>query len=184
MPRAQPGEAFAHPLYTARPTVDTSLGPVIPPLHYPENDQSVVSTAESGINQEPYYRPTDFDDPKDAPLGGYPQVRHQWALLRNPFTYWDPQGRRNYGEILPDNYNLVDVWGPGPTAPLRDVGRAIFIIAGAVLTVTAGIAVWDPAHHRAIAPKDYPFDGLRISMGGDPQNPQDRELVAPTYSER
>lgn len=61
------------------------------------------------------FRAIEFDDQTIAPTGDYPRdIPLQWTQLKDPFKYWDQQGRRNFGEIIHDHDHFTDWLGPGP----------------------------------------------------------------------
>ncbi len=46
-------------------------------------------------------------------------------------------------------------------------------VFGAIAVMGLGIAWWNPENHRWFAEKDYPFNGLRLELGGDPNDEKD-----------
>ncbi|KAI8820726.1 uncharacterized protein EV422DRAFT_529901 [Fimicolochytrium jonesii] len=181
IPEQDADELFSHPLYTPPARPQTGIGPVQAPLKWPEWDQSLPSHQASGLPSPPTYYDAGFDDPATAPIGDYPHVKPQFALLRNPFGYWDQQGRRDYGEILYDHDQFTDIWSIGPEVhwwePFKHAAQVLAAIAG------MGVLVhwWDPAEHLWFAEKDYPYDGLRVELGGDPNDESDITTRANIY---
>lgn len=102
-----------HPLYTPILKPYTGIGPLLKPLHWPEYDQSKQSNVKTGLPSPGAFNDFVFENPKDSPIGDYPRVQAQWTNIKDPFKYWDQQGRRNYGEIVYDHDNFTDQWGPG-----------------------------------------------------------------------
>jgi NhaP-type Na+/H+ or K+/H+ antiporter len=41
-------------------------------------------------------------------------------------------------------------------------------IFGIIAAIFMSVYIWDPSQHMWFAEKDYPFDGLRVELGGDP----------------
>ncbi|KAJ3177977.1 NADH dehydrogenase 1 beta subcomplex subunit 8 ndufb8 [Gaertneriomyces sp. JEL0708] len=168
-----PSDALlSHPLYTPPAPTETGIGILQPPLKFPEYDQSVPSTQSSGLPSPPTWHDKGFDS-AEAPIGDYPRLPLQWAQLKDPFKYWDQQGRRNYGDIVYDHDNFADQWSIGNEQhwwlPLKHTMQLMGVIA------FMGFCVhwFDPSQHLWFAEKDYPFDGLRVELGGDPKNAED-----------
>ena len=139
---------FQHPLYIPLAQPKTGLGPIIPPLKWPEYDQSVLSAQQSNLPSPPRWWYREFGDRENDPIGDYPRdVPMQWTQLRDPYKYWDQQGRRNYGEIMYDHDNYTDFLGIGPEVhwwvPFMGMMKAFGFIA----LVTFGVAWYDPSAH-------------------------------------
>jgi hypothetical protein len=43
------------------------------------------------------------------------------------------------------------------------------------------VAYWNPEDHLWFAEKDFPYDGLRVELGGDPNDESDDWMKANTY---
>lgn len=89
--------------------------------------------------------------------------------------YWDQQGRRNYGEILQDHDQFLDIWSIGPEQDLSTTLNSFRDIIIAIAVLCTCVYVWSPEDHKKWAEKDYPFNGLIAELGGDPEN------AAPVY---
>ncbi|KAJ3015951.1 hypothetical protein HKX48_004290 [Thoreauomyces humboldtii] len=179
---AQDPEAFLqHPLYTPAAKVQTGLGPVVAPLVWPEYDQRTPSSESSGLPSPPNWHDAGFDVAATAPIGDYPHVRPQFAQLRDPFKYWDQQGRRNYGEIMYDHDNFTEIFSIGPEVhwwqPAKHSLQFLAVVAG----MAACVHWWDVEEHLWFAEKDYPYDGLRVELGGDPNDETDTYTRAALY---
>ncbi|KND03546.1 uncharacterized protein SPPG_01023 [Spizellomyces punctatus DAOM BR117] len=172
-PDSDPNALLQHPLYTPPMKPQTGIGPLIAPLKWPEYDQKMPSSEESGLPSPPNWHDRGFDDPVSAPIGDYPRIRPQFAQLRDPFKYWDQQGRREYGEVLYDHDNFTDMWSIGPEVhwwvPFKHCAKLLGIVA----LMGACVHWWDPEKHLWFAEKDYPFNGLRVELGGDPNDEND-----------
>lgn len=151
----------------------TGIGPLLPPLKWPEYDQKTPSMEESGLPSPPNWHDKGFDDAETAPIGDYPRIRSQFAQLRDPFKYWDQQGRRDYGEILYDHDQYTDMWSIGPEVHWWEPFKHSVKLLGVIAAMGACVHWWDPEKHLWFAEKDYPFDGLRVELGGDPENVSD-----------
>ncbi|KAJ3103360.1 hypothetical protein HDU97_010198 [Phlyctochytrium planicorne] len=171
-PAEDPDRLLDGPLYTPRAKLDVTLGPLISPLKWPEYNQrnGRPNAGLPHINMLAGYDPTTYDRIDNPPPGGYPDIPHQWTQLKDPLKYWDQQGRREYGEVLHRYDNLSDEWGVGaeisPWYPLMKTAQVAAVIAG----VTLALAWWDPEAHRWFSHKDFPYDGLRVELGGDPDD--------------
>ncbi|KAI8927551.1 hypothetical protein BC831DRAFT_451853 [Entophlyctis helioformis] len=174
-------DLLQHPLYTPPLNPDTSIGPLIKPLHYPEFDQRKNYWTDTGVRGYDSINDYRFEDPKQALIGQYPDVTPQFATLRDPYAYWDQQGRRNFGEILYDHDNLTHIWGIGHTVhwwvPVVTSAR----VFGFLAFLATLVYVWDTEKHLFFAEKDYPYNGLRIELGGDPNDESDNYGAAPVY---
>lgn len=82
-----------------------------------------------------------------APIGDYPRLPVQYTALKDPFGYWDKQGRRNYGEILQDHDLFLDEWSVGPlehwSKPMKQHAK----LWAAMGVFVFGIWWWDPESH-------------------------------------
>ncbi|KAJ3286790.1 NADH dehydrogenase 1 beta subcomplex subunit 8 ndufb8 [Borealophlyctis nickersoniae] len=178
-PDLKPPKSFLyeHPLYA--PLIpegqDTSIGPLIYPLHYPEYDQSFSRIPLA------LWEPHKFPDHGFEPIGDYPNLPVQFAELRDPWKYWDQQGRRNYGEILHPKAHLIDEWSLGPFEDWKEPLKYTLQSFGYMALLCIAVVWWDPEKHWWFVPRDYPFDGLRVELGGDPYDPTDKRYAARTY---
>jgi len=164
---------FQDSLYTPPAKPYTGIGPIKFPLKYPEFDQKTLSSQASGLPAPGAWRAVSFDDPNTAPIGQYPKIEPQWTQLKDPHQYWDKQGRRNYGDILYDHDNFTDYISIGPEIhwwlPFQGFLKAVGLIA-----LGSGLVIlWDPRSHLWFAEKEYPYEGLRAELGGDPKNEDD-----------
>lgn len=184
-PPYDPSAIFSHPLYTPPSSVDISVGPLIPPLALPEFDQSRPTLAQNPRLSKFYaYKHEQFGG-VDDPLGGYPRLPMQWAHLKDPYKYWDQQGRRNYGDLLYEHENLTDQMSfVGPTLDPSAFYQGVFQVFLTIGIVYTFIAYYNPEKNLWMAEKDYPFDGLRIELGGDPNNKDDFVHPARRYEDQ
>ncbi|KAJ3037596.1 hypothetical protein HDV00_001484 [Rhizophlyctis rosea] len=174
-----PDALFAHPYYNQIQPVNVGVGPLLPPLKWPEYDQARLSYEDSGLPGG--WRKVEWDNYDEAPIGNYPRLPMQWAELKDPYRYWDPQGRRNYGDLEHVDAQYLDEWGPGPQERWEPVlSNALKQLA---MVAVMALCVWyyNPADRRYFAEKTLPFDGLRLELGGDPDDPNDRSTAARVY---
>ncbi|TPX32682.1 hypothetical protein SmJEL517_g04185 [Synchytrium microbalum] len=170
---------FQHPLYIPLAQPKTGLGTIIPPLKWPVYDQSVLSAQQSNLPSPPRWWYSEFGNREMDPIGDYPRdVPMQWTQLRDPYKYWDQQGRREYGEIMYDHDNYTDFLGIGPEVhwwvPFMGMMKAF----GFIGLVAFGVAWYDPSAHMLFTDRDYPHDGLRVELGGNPEEHDDNWMAA------
>ncbi len=88
-----------------------------------------------------------FDDPSTSPIGNYPRLPATYTNLKNPYSYWDVQGRRNYGEIIHDQDLFTDAWGIGAEQSPAFGMKLLFQSAAFVGLIAVGVWVWNPENH-------------------------------------
>ncbi|EGF81675.1 hypothetical protein BATDEDRAFT_34915 [Batrachochytrium dendrobatidis JAM81] len=174
-------DLFQHPQYTPPPKVSTSIGPLVGPLHMPEFDQSKQMWTETGVRSWDSLADFRFENAKDSLIGDYPRIEPQFAWIRDPYSYWDQQGRRNFGEVLYDNDQFTDAWGIGPASDWWQPTVTAAVIFGFIGILVSMAYLWDTDSHLWFAEKDYPFNGLRIELGGDPEDESDNWMAAHVY---
>ncbi|KAI8904082.1 hypothetical protein EDD86DRAFT_272046 [Gorgonomyces haynaldii] len=176
---------FEHPLYTPPTEAVTGFGTkeLPKPLVWPEYDQFKKNDVQFPDGGPSTVSARRFDNDEESPIGGYPRIEPQYAVLRNPYTYWDQQGRRNYGEVLYDHDNFTDAWGIGAEQNAKFAFKSMGRVALYLAALTALIALWDPSKHAPWAPREYPHDGLRVALGGDPADASDTVHAAHKYSD-
>ncbi|KAJ1562329.1 Lysophospholipase D gdpd1 [Cladochytrium tenue] len=181
-PKDDPDALLQDPLYTPPPKEDVGIGPMLYPLHMPEYDQTRPDAANRPELSKFYtYKHLEFFH-VDDPIGDYPRLPTQWAVLKDPYKYWDQQGRRNYGEIMHDHANLLGTASfLGPAAPSGLYAKVYLKFFLAVFTVYGLVTWWDPYKNRLYEERDFPFDGLRVELGSDPANSEDTVLSANVY---
>jgi hypothetical protein len=138
---------FQHPLYTPPASPDVGLGPLKAPLRWPKYDQRTPSAEASGLPSPPHWRQVPFDHAASAPIGTYPHVTPQWSQLKDPFGYWDQQGRRNYGEVLYDHENFTEVWSIGPEIHWWKPFVGTAKVFGTIGFMAFLVYLWDPSEH-------------------------------------
>lgn len=74
-------------------------------------------------------------------------MKATYSMLRDPYTYWDVQGRRNYGEIIHDQDMFTDVWGIGPEQSPAFGFKLLLQAVSFVSLLIVGVWVWNPASH-------------------------------------
>jgi hypothetical protein len=74
-------------------------------------------------------------------------MKATYTSLKDPYTYWDVQGRRNYGEIIHDQDMFTDIWGIGPEQSPSFGLKLLAQAAAFVGLVCFGVWVWNPEQH-------------------------------------
>ncbi|EIN09778.1 hypothetical protein PUNSTDRAFT_113146 [Punctularia strigosozonata HHB-11173 SS5] len=127
-----------------------------------------------------YATPTEYSQPTvDPQLGGYdnpPYISRQRLPAKG--WNWDPQMRRNFGDPLHEQEELLSM--VGPDVPVVEPKKALRWFTIATLSfVTFGFLCKDvfvpdlPAVRR-----EYPFDGLVTELGGLEENKARPEQIS------
>ncbi|KAF8071833.1 hypothetical protein FPV67DRAFT_1667290 [Lyophyllum atratum] len=106
----------------------------------------------------------------DPQLNGYPQLPYVSRQTLPPKGWWDNQMRRNLGDPLHEEDEVLSMWGPDvpplpPQTALRDLLIATSVFVGFGLLVKYALAPEPPAIRR-----EYPFNGLVTELGGLEEN--------------
>ncbi|TDL25800.1 hypothetical protein BD410DRAFT_784825 [Rickenella mellea] len=106
---------------------------------------------------------------KDPQLGDYPDLPYVSKQLRPPSGWWDPQMRRNFGELPHEKEEILSMFAPDvPPLPPR---TALFQFTLAVLGfVGIGYLSKSLVPERPAVPREYPFSGLVKELGGLEEN--------------
>lgn len=109
----------------------------------------------------------DFDQDSRM-IGPYPHVKFEYYNHRpQDIKYDDQQGRRNLGEPLHHQYDLIDVWSPDhfDQRPDSTAFRWTLYFAGIISAFSYYCYyTWeDPKFVR----REYPYDGLNKALGGE-----------------
>ncbi|CCU98782.1 unnamed protein product [Malassezia sympodialis ATCC 42132] len=102
----------------------------------------------------------------DPQLGEYPAMPYENQQFR-PYSrqWWDTQDRRNYGETLHEEDDVLNMWSPdaykvpGPLAL-----RHFLTAAGALALFSYGVYLTVP--EAPMLRKSFPRDGLAAELGG------------------
>ena len=117
-----------------------------------------------------YATPVEFKQPpKDPQLGDYPQIPPISVQRRPAKGWWNQQERRNFGEVVPEQYEVLSMWAPdvftiSRESALKQFGIAVAIFIGFTLAVKASVP------ERPAAPRSYPYGGLVAELGGLEEN--------------
>ncbi|KAL1949519.1 hypothetical protein VTO73DRAFT_8400 [Trametes versicolor] len=106
------------------------------------------------------------DDPQ---LGDYPRLPFVSKQTRPALGWEDPQFRRNYGEPLHEQEEVLSMWGPD--VPVVPPPTALRWFSIAVLGfVSLGTLVSYARPQIPAVRREYPFDGLVSELGGLEEN--------------
>ena len=168
LPKINEDSMLSHPLYTPTELPNTSIGPLFFPLKWPSLDQKIIPHHLTISN---------FDS--NPQIGGYPtSIPQQWCNLKDPYSYWDQQGRRNYGDLIPDQDNFMDWLGIGTEVGWRKPLASLFRVFAAFGLLGTLVYHWDPQSRVLWTPREFPFNGLRTELGGDPNDESDDWMKA------
>ncbi|KAH7341965.1 hypothetical protein B0J17DRAFT_648776 [Rhizoctonia solani] len=106
-----------------------------------------------------YATPVEFKQPENDPqLGDYPRVAPISVQRRPAKGWWDNQERRNFGETLPEQHEILSIWAPDVFNISR--GNALKQFSIALPSSLASVP------DRPAAPRSYPYGGLVSELGG------------------
>ncbi|KAI8081456.1 uncharacterized protein BX664DRAFT_340435 [Halteromyces radiatus] len=101
---------------------------------------------------------------QDPQIGDYPNLPRNSTQARGPFGWWDPQDKRNFGETLHEEDELLGVWAPDLHTYSPYKALAQLALATGVLTAFAGL-VYSTYPERPAVQRTYPNDGLKKDLG-------------------
>ncbi|CAO3571034.1 unnamed protein product [Mortierella alpina] len=106
----------------------------------------------------------------DTQIGSYPNLpmyNQQWRDANPSAGYWDRQDRRNYGETVPEEDEVLNIWSPDVWAFPAALGvKRLLAAAAAFIGFGYLLAETQPEPH--FTRRNYPHDGLLESLGVDP----------------
>ncbi|KAI0775174.1 hypothetical protein BD413DRAFT_603149 [Trametes elegans] len=114
--------------------------------------------------------PVTSTEPDDDPqLGDYPRLPFVSKQTRPPLGWDDPQFRRNFGEPLHEQEEILSMWGPD--VPVVPPYTALRWFSVAVLGFVSFGVFCNYAHPEMPAVRrEYPYDGLVKELGGLEEN--------------
>lgn len=132
----------------------------------PARQQHARTIATSPKNEE-----------EDPQLNGYPRLPFVSRQTLPPYGWWDPQMRRNFGDPLHEEDELLSMWGPDvpplpPSTALRDLLIATSVFVGFGFLVKYALLQEPPVIRR-----EYPFNGLVSELGGLEENKARSESI-------
>ncbi|KAH9481609.1 hypothetical protein JR316_0006136 [Psilocybe cubensis] len=106
----------------------------------------------------------------DPQLNGYPQLPWKSRQELPPLGWQDPLYRRNFGDTLHEQEEVLSMWGPDvpPIAPNTAVRHFLIAAAG---FVAFGFGVkYVLLQDAPVIRREYPYDGLVKELGGLEEN--------------
>ncbi|KAI1796854.1 hypothetical protein LXA43DRAFT_969460 [Ganoderma leucocontextum] len=123
-----------------------------------------IAAAETPVPTTPAPLTSTLHEDDDPQLADYPRLPFVSKQLRPPRGWEDPQFRRNFGETLHEQEEIVSMWGPDvPVVPPQTAARwfSIAVLGFVGLGVIVNYAPFEiPAVRR-----EYPFSGLVSELG-------------------
>ncbi|KAG0245893.1 hypothetical protein B0O80DRAFT_438109 [Mortierella sp. GBAus27b] len=108
----------------------------------------------------------------DTQIGTYPNMpmyNQQWRDGNASGGYWDRQDRRNYGETVSEEDELLNIWSPDVWAFPAALGvKRLVAAAAAFLGFAYVVNATQPEPH--FTRRNYPHDGLLEELGVDPSD--------------
>ncbi|CEG74814.1 hypothetical protein RMATCC62417_09961 [Rhizopus microsporus] len=101
---------------------------------------------------------------EDPQIGDYPNLPRYSAQARGPHGWWDPQDKRNFGETLHEEDEIMGVWAPDlhEYSPRKALAQLAFFFG--VVGAVAGL-VYKTYPESPAAKRTYPYDGLKEEFG-------------------
>ncbi|KIK93610.1 hypothetical protein PAXRUDRAFT_504247 [Paxillus rubicundulus Ve08.2h10] len=116
-------------------------------------------TASTSVTQE-----------KDPQLGDYPELPWLSNQTLPPRGWWDPQMRRNFGDPVHENEEVLSMWGPDISAVPPQTALFQFTLAASAFVGFAFLCKYALLPERPTVPREYPFSGLVRELGGLEEN--------------
>ncbi|KAF9927763.1 hypothetical protein FBU30_002880 [Linnemannia zychae] len=108
----------------------------------------------------------------ETQIGSYPNMpmyNQQWRDGNASAGYWDKQDRRNFGETVPEEDEVLNIWSPDVWAFPASLGvKRLLQAAAFFLGIGYLIAETQPEPH--FTRRSYPYDGLVKELGIDPSD--------------
>ncbi|KAF9578262.1 hypothetical protein BGW38_006037 [Lunasporangiospora selenospora] len=105
----------------------------------------------------------------DTQIGDYPNLpmyNQQWRSGFESAGYWDRQDRRNYGETVPEEDDVLNIWSPDVWAFPTALGVKRLLTAAAAF-IGFGYFVAETRAQPHFERRTYPYDGLVDALGVD-----------------
>ncbi|KAJ2160717.1 hypothetical protein GGF46_002018 [Coemansia sp. RSA 552] len=136
-------------------------GGMVQPLLQALRQQGGVRQSSSTRTKKQYYL-----DP-DPQIGDYPNLPHKFAEERPQRGWWDRVARRNFGEPIPEQDEILNMMGP---TQYRSPGWKVVCRMWAGVIVTIGSVYYLISQARSERPYMRAFypNGLKDELGGVP----------------
>ncbi|OCL07647.1 hypothetical protein AOQ84DRAFT_319649 [Glonium stellatum] len=126
--------------------------------------RAVIPSSRTTLTQIRTLTQADVDDPNMN--GGYVQPPPQKRQFRDPYgDWWDKQERRNYGEPVHEDNDILGIFSPEEYTHFKPAWGAVLMgsFVASVLGLMAVTKIYYP--DKISVPKTYP-DGLEKELGG------------------
>ncbi|KAI8049701.1 hypothetical protein BDF22DRAFT_698316 [Syncephalis plumigaleata] len=113
----------------------------------------------------------------DPQIGEYPNVPWVHYEEKDPFKYWDRQGRRNLGDVLHEQDEILS--GNAADASTIPIGTAVShlaLFAGGIAVTCLVIGFFREEAPRV--KRTYPYQGLSKELGLDASDPNESRKPA------
>ncbi|KAF9170712.1 hypothetical protein BGX21_007942 [Mortierella sp. AD011] len=100
---------------------------------------------------------------------GLPMYNQQWRDGNPSAGYWDRQDRRNFGETVPEEDEVLNIWSPDVWAFTASFGMKRLLTAAAAF-LGFGYLVSETRPEPHFERRSYPHDGLLEALGVDPSD--------------
>ncbi|KAF9223771.1 Ndufb8, NADH dehydrogenase 19kDa subunit [Gyrodon lividus] len=107
---------------------------------------------------------------KDPQLGDYPDLPWLSNQTLQPRGWWDQQMRRNFGDPVHENEEVLSMWGPDISAVLPHTALFQFTLAASAFVGFAFLCKYALLPERPTVAREYPFSGLVLELGGLEEN--------------
>ncbi|KAI8073445.1 uncharacterized protein B0P05DRAFT_548550 [Gilbertella persicaria] len=101
---------------------------------------------------------------QDPQIGDYPNLPRISAQERGPFGWDDPQDKRNFGEPLHEEDEIMGVWAPDLHTYSPRKAAAQLALAFGILAGVSGI-VYKTYPESPAVKRTYPYNGLTEEFG-------------------
>jgi len=107
----------------------------------------------------------EYKNQENSQVGDYPHLSNTSRQTLPAYGWWDQQNRRNYGDPLHEQEDIVGMWGPDaphvpPPTALKHFGVAVLCWLAFAFSVSFFVP------KRDAVPRSYPYDGLLLEQGG------------------
>ncbi|KAH7884448.1 Ndufb8, NADH dehydrogenase 19kDa subunit [Phlebopus sp. FC_14] len=107
---------------------------------------------------------------RDPQLADYPDL--PWVSNQNlpARGWWDQQMRRNFGDPIHENDEVLSMWGPDVSVVPPQRALFHFSLAVSAFVGFGFLCKYALVPERPTVPREYPFSGLVRELGGLEEN--------------
>ncbi|EGN98894.1 NADH dehydrogenase 1 beta subcomplex [Serpula lacrymans var. lacrymans S7.3] len=107
---------------------------------------------------------------RDPQLADYPDVPFVSNQTLPARGWWDQQMRRNFGDPVHENDEVLSMWGPDPPVVPPRTALLHFSIAAMTFVSFGLLCNFVLLPERPTVPREYPYSGLVRELGGLEEN--------------